>query len=419
MSLSSAINSAVSALNAQSSALAMVSNNLANSSTVGYKNTTASFSSILAGSMSSGSASGGVKVSAVQDVTAQGLLTSSSTSTNMAILGSGFFVVSPSAEGGEYVYTRNGEFSVDENGLLQSGGYYLQGWPTDADGNVVGGTTSTNLQTIDTDAIATIAQPTSMAGLIANLPADADVGASFTSALEIYDSLGTAASTTITWTKTGENTWEASFSDPTLSSNASQTVGIVTSAAVAITFNSDGTLSTTNPSPPTLDVTWTTGGAASSITLDMGKAGTSSGLSQYATGSESPTVTVQTSQDGVGFGSLISIAIGDDGTVYANYDNGMQRSIYKVPVATFANANGLEAQSGGVYAETSKSGTCTLNISGTNGAGSVYGSQLELSTTDTNQEFARMMAAQQAYSGAAQVMTAAKDMYDTLMSAVR
>ncbi|GGF44519.1 hypothetical protein GCM10011321_38790 [Youhaiella tibetensis] len=314
---------------------------------------------------------------------------------------------------------RNGEFSVDENGLLQSGGYYLQGWPTDADGNVVGGTTSTNLQTIDADAIATIAQPTSMAGLIANLPADADVGASFTSALEIYDSLGTAASTTITWTKTGENTWEASFSDPTLSSNASQTVGTVTSAAVAITFNSDGTLSTTNPSPPTLDVTWTTGGAASSITLDMGKAGTSSGLSQYATGSESPTVTVQTSQDGVGFGSLISIAIGDDGTVYANYDNGMQRSIYKVPVATFANANGLEAQSGGVYAETSKSGTCTLNISGTNGAGSVYGSQLELSTTDTNQEFARMMAAQQAYSGAAQVMTAAKDMYDTLMSAVR
>jgi len=419
MSLSSAINSAVSALNAQSSALAMVSNNLANSSTVGYKTTTASFASLLAGSVSSGTASGGVKLGAVQDVTAQGLLSASSTTTNMAILGSGFFVVSPTSSGGDYVYTRNGEFTVDENGLLQSGGYYLQGWPTDAAGNVIGGTTTTNLQTIDTDAIATIAQPTTMASLIANLPADADVGATFNSALEVYDSLGTAGSTTVAWTKTGENTWEASFSNPTLSSDPSKTVGTVTSGAIAITFNSDGTLSSTNPTPPTLDVTWSTGGSASSVSLNLGKSGTASGLSQYATGADAQTVTVQTSQDGVGFGSLTGISIGNDGTVYASYDNGMQRAIYKVPVATFANANGLEAQSGGIYSQTNKSGTCTLNISGTNGAGTVYGSQLELSTTDTNQEFARMMAAQQAYSGAAQVMTAAKDMYDTLMSAVR
>jgi len=419
MSLSSAINAAVSALNAQSSALAMVANNLANSSTNGYKTTTASFASLLTGSSSSGASSGGVKVSSVSDVTAQGLLSSSSVSTNMAILGNGFFVVSSSANGGDLAYTRNGEFSVDENGLLQMGGYYLQGWPTDASGNVIGGTTSSNLQTIDVDAIGTIASATTTASLIANLPADAEVGATFTSSLEIYDSLGTAATTTITWTKTGENTWQASFGDPTLSSNSSQTIGSVTSGSIDITFNSDGTLGSTNPSPPTLAVTWTTGASTSNVSLNLGSAGTTSGLSQYATGSDSPTVTVQSSQDGIGFGSLSGVSIGDDGTVYANYDNGMQRAIYKIPVATFVNANGLEAQSGGIYKATGNSGTATLNISGTNGAGSIYGSQLELSTTDTNQEFARMMAAQQAYSGAAQVMTTAKNMFDTLISAVR
>lgn len=421
MSLSSAVNSAVSALNAQSAALALVSNNLANTSTVGYKTTSASFSTMLAGSAGAKSAiSGGVLETAVADVSAQGLLTASSTSTNMAISGNGFFTVSSSLDGTGIAYTRNGEFSTDADGYLVNNGYYLMGWPTDADGNITGSGTTSSLQAIDTDKIATIASPTTEMSWVANLPAEAETGATFTSSVEVFDSLGTAASSTVTWTKTGENSWTAAFSNPVLASDSNSTIGTVTSDPVTITFNSDGTLASTDPSPPTLTIgSWTTGAATSSISIGMGTAGTATGLSQYSTGSDTLKVDLVADQDGVKMGSLTGISIDEDGTVSGVYDNGMTRAIYKVPVATFTNANGLAAMSGGMYQATTTSGAATLRFSGTGGAGTIYGSQLELSTADTNTEFSRMMAAQQAYSGAAQVVSTAKSMFDTLISAVR
>jgi flagellar hook protein FlgE len=412
MSLSGAINAAVSALGAQSSALAIVSNNLANSSTTGYKASYASFESLLTDATS---ATGGVTSHAASNVTAQGMLTTTTTSSNMAITGSGFFVVSSNANGTDTSYTRNGEFTVDSSGYLVNNGYYLKGWATDANGNVVGG-----LQTIDTSSVATIAAATTNASLTANLPADAAVNDTFTSTLEIYDSLGTAVNTAITWQKTGDNTWTATFSDPTLASSASQTVGSVSSSAITIAFNPDGTLASTTPSPPVLSISgWSTGAADQTITLDLGKAGSASGLSQYSSGSTNPSVSLVSDQDGMAFGSMTGITIGDEGTVYARYDNGQQRAIYKVAVTTFTNPNGLEASSGGIYVATATSGTATLHIAGRDGAGTITGSSLEMSTTDTNTEFSNMMSAQQAYSAAAQVITAANKMFDTLISAVR
>lgn len=421
MSLSAAVNAAVSALNAQSTALALVSNNLANTSTVGYKTTSASFSSLLAGtSGKSSAASGGVIANAVSNISAQGLLTTSQVSTNMAISGNGFFVVSTGVDDGSTLYTRNGEFDVDSDGYLVNNGYYLQGWATDADGNVIGSTNASNLTSIDVDSVATIAEPTTEMSMVANLPADAAVGATFTSTVDVYDSLGTAATSTITWTKTAENEWTASFSDPVLSKDGTTTVGTVTSDPITITFNSDGTLASTDPSPPALTIgSWTTGAADSAVSIDMGSANSATGLSQYSTGSDTLTVDLVATQDGVAMGSLTGIEIGEDGTVSGVYDNGMTRALYKVPVATFTNDNGLEALSGGVYQATTDSGSSTLRLSGTNGAGTIYGGQLELSTADTNTEFSKMMEAQQAYSGAAQIITTAKDMFDTLISAVR
>lgn len=421
MSLSGAINSAISALNAQSTALALVSNNLANTSTTGYKTTSASFTSLLAGiGDASSAASGGVLANAVSNISQQGLLTTSTVSTNMAISGNGFFTVASSLSDGGVYYTRNGEFSVDSDGYLVNNGYYLQGWATDAAGNIIGSATASNLTAIDTDAVATIAAPTTTMSMVANLPADAAVGDTFTSSVEVFDSLGTAATSTITWTKTGENEWSASFSDPVLSSDGTTSVGTVSSDPITISFNTDGTLASTDPSPATLSITsWTTGAATSSISLNMGTAGSATGLSQYSTGSETPTVDLVATQDGVAMGSLTGIEIGDDGTVNGVYDNGMTRALYKIPVATFTNDNGLLAMSGGIYQATTNSGAGTLRLSGTNGAGTIYGGQLELSTADTNTEFAKMMAAQQAYSGAAQIVTTAKSMFDTLISAVR
>ncbi|MGU9982423.1 flagellar hook protein FlgE [Phreatobacter sp. HK31-P] len=418
MSLSGALNSAVSALSSQSSALAMISDNIANAGTYGYKTVSASFESLLTGTSSSTYSAGGVAVSTVSNISMQGLLTASTTSTNMAIDGNGFFVVATGSDSANTYYTRNGEFTVDASGYLTNGDYYLQGWPTDASGNVVGGTTASALESISTTAVSSIAAATTELSLRANLPADAAVGATFTSEVEIYDSLGTAAKTSITWTKTAENEWTASYSNPT-SSDGSTVLASVTSDPVVISFNSNGTLASTTPNPPTVTISgWTTGAADSSIAVNMGTAGTSSGLSQLSTGASTLSVSLQSEQDGVSFGSLSGITI-SNGTVYASYDNGQQRAIYKVAVATFNNPDGLSAEGSGVYSASTASGGSTLNIAGTNGAGNIVGSKLEASTTDTSREFSSMMSAQQAYSAAAQVMSAANKMYDTLISAVR
>jgi flagellar hook protein FlgE len=255
--------------------------------------------------------------------------------------------------------------------------------------------------------------------LVANLPADADVGSTFTSSVEVYDSLGTPANAAVTWKKTADNTWTVSFANPTLASDSSSSaIGTVSSSDITVEFNEDGTLKSTSGSTLTIGG-WTTGASGSSIALDFGTVGSATGLSQYATGADTSTVDLESTQDGAEMGSLTSISIDTDGTVNGVYDNGMTRALYKVPVATFSNPDGLTALSNGLYQASSDSGTSTLHLSGTDGAGTIYGSQLELSTTDTNEEFAKMMAAQQAYSSAAQIVTTAKSMFDTLISAVR
>ncbi len=418
MSLSGAINSAVAALRAQSQVIGMVSDNIANSETSGYKANYASFASLVTGQDDNNYSSGGVLVSTRSNVTQSGLLTATSNSTDLAINGSGFFAVS-SEDGSNTYYTRNGAFEFDEEGQLTNNGYYLLGWPTDADGTISGGSTSAGLEKIDVDSVSSSAAATTEVSIVANLPANAADGATFTNTMDLYDSLGTAASTTVTWTKTGENSWTASFSDPVSAADGTTEVGTISSSDITITFNGDGTLASTSPSPPTLSVSgWTTGASNSTISLDLGAADTASGLSQYSSTADTLTVTPTITQDGLAYGSLSSITVTDDGTVEASYSNGQTRSIYKIPVATFANANGLETMSGAVYAVTGDSGTATLHVAGADGVGTIEGSTLEASTTDTNEEFSTMIAAQQAYSAAARVMSTASNMYDSLLQAV-
>lgn len=421
MSLLGALNSAVSALNAQSQNIAMIADNLANQDTVGYKTTSASFESLVTGSTSSSYSSGGVLVSSRSNISEQGLLTSSSSTTNIAIEGNGFFPVRSGENGTEILYTRNGAFELNSDGFLVNNGYYLMGWRTDSDGNIIGGMTEGSLELIDTSLVSSSAAATTEASIKANLPADAAVNATFTTSLEVYDSLGTASTLTVTWEKTAENSWSATFADPVLSSNSSTAAGTVSSAAIAITFNEDGTLASTTPDPATVSITgWTTGAADSTITFDFGAAGSATGLTQYSSGSDTPSVDLDsTDQNGIAYGKLSGVTVSDDGSVVASYSNGQKFSIYKIPVATFTNANGLSALSGGVYEATNESGTATLHEAGSGGAGNIAGSALEASTTDTNEEFSTMIAAQQAYSASAQVITAVNKMYDTLIAAVR
>jgi flagellar hook protein FlgE len=412
MSLTGAMNAAVSAMQAQSAALSVISNNLANVSTTGYKASSASFSSLVTSSNSS-TQSGGVTVSGVQNLLASGTLVDSDIDTNIAISGSGFFAVQ-AEEGGEIYYTRDGSFTIDTDGYLSNGDYTLLGWPTDADGNVTGGTTETNLEMIDTDTISSYAAATTEVSLEGNLPADAAVGTTYSSEVEVFDSLGTPYTLTVSWEKTATNTWSMTVADPTLNG---VDAGDVTSTSTTVTFNEDGTL--LSPESATLTISdLTTGASDMSIAFSLGTAGAADGITQQ-TNSSSQSVDITPTANGASYGTLSGITIDEDGTVTANYSNNVSVAIYKIPLATFANADGLTAMSGSVYAVSTKSSSASFHFATTDGVGSIKANTLEESTTDTNTEFSAMIAAQQAYSAASQVISTAKDMFDSLLSAVR
>lgn len=421
MSLTGALSSAISALSAQSQSLSMISDNIANTSTTGYKTTSAMFDDLVTASSNATSyASGGVTVSGRANITQQGLLAATSNTTDVAIQGSGFFVVTSATSGGTVSYSRNGAFTTDNAGYLENNGSYLEGWRTDSDGNVVGNESASNLEAIDTQVASTSGSATTKTTIAANLPSDAATGDTYTSSMTVYDSLGAANSMQVTWTKTATNTWSASFANPTSASDTTTATGTA-SGTIAITFNSDGSLASTSPSPATVAVTgWTDGAADSTITMNLGTAGGTDGLTQYASGETTPTVNVTSiTSDGLSYGKLSSISIGKNGVVDATYSNGQTIAIYKIAVATFADPTGLSAASDGLYSATVTSGNAALQTSGENGAGTIYGSELESSTTDTSSQFSSMISAQQAYSAASQVISTVNKMYDTLISAMR
>lgn len=421
MSLTGALSSAISALSAQSQSLSMISDNIANSDTTGYKTTSAMFDALVTASSNTTSyASGGVTVAGRANITQQGLLAATSNATDVAIQGSGFFVVTSATSGGVTSYTRNGAFTINNAGYLENNGSYLEGWRTDADGNVVGSESASNLSAINTQIASTSGSATTKTTIAANLPSDAATGDTYTSSMTVYDSLGAANTMQITWTKTGSNAWSASFANPTSTSDTTTATGTA-SGTIAITFNSDGSLASTSPDPATVSITgWTDGAADSTITMDLGTVGATDGLTQYASGETTPAVNVTSiDSDGLSYGKLSSVSIGKNGVVDATYSNGETIAIYKIAVATFADPNGLSAASDGLYSATVTSGNASLQASGENGAGTIYGSELESSTTDTSSQFSSMISAQQAYSAASQVISTVNKMYDTLISAMR
>ena len=424
MSLSSALNSSVSALRAQSAMISVVSENIANASTTAYKTKNVNFQSLVTGS---GNATGGGVINSVyQNVASTGQITTTGVNTNVAIKGNGFFVVSdnlnnkPSA----YNYSRNGNFTTDKNGyLVNNEGYYLLGQRTDENGVVTAANKNdlNSLEPINVDAIKGAAKATTTSSINLNLPADAEVGDTFTTAMELFDSLGVSHTVTQTWTKTASNTWTLDLANPTLTNNTSATSGTLTPSSIDIVFNGDGSLASIDPNPPVISVTGFTSGANnSSITLDLGTVGQTDGLTQFSSNTETPDIEIDSiSGDGVRYGKLSSIEINGEGIVTAVFDNGLRQAVYQIPIATFSNPNGLTHINGSVYDENQNAGNVVLQLPGDGNAGTLEAKALEESGTDTSEEFNRMIVAQQAYSAAAQVISTVNTMYDTLMQAVR
>ncbi|HEY5607913.1 MAG TPA: flagellar hook protein FlgE [Alphaproteobacteria bacterium] len=420
MSLYGAMFSGVSGLNAEAQSLGMISDNISNVNTIGYKTSSAAFSTLVTRQTVNYYAPGGVRSQPVSQVDRQGLLQSSANATDLAVSGKGFFVVAandaPTANDRRF-YTRAGEFATDSTGYLKSpSGYFLQGWRTDATGTPTATDTSTltSLETIRVSSVSGNATPTSNLELGINLPASAAVGNVQTSYTQVYDSLGVAHTATLTFTKTATNTWRLQVTAAGAGTVDEGAVGAGLGYSVNIVFNGDGTPATFDgaATPPALAIGgWTSGANNSIITVDLGTQNVADGLSQFSSSYNVAFI----NQNGVQFGSFFGVRVDEDGVVTALYDNGQTLKIYKVPVATFANPNGLEAQNGTVFSESERSGVFVLRAPGANGAGKIVPSSLEASTTDLAAEFTTMIIAQRAYSASAKVITTADEMLDELI----
>lgn len=245
MSILGALQAGVSALGAQSTAMAAVSDNIANMNTTGYKTNNVSFSTLVTKQISSNKYSaGGVQAVSSQSVDAQGLLSSVSSSTALAISGQGYFVVNSSYNGqGTWAYTRAGDFSTDETGhLVNTGGYYVQGWslmPWDGTAGAatidINGITymkayknnagetvyindnivdENNLKGINLSNIGGTATPTTQIAFGANLPSGANMGSAYSVSTLIYDSLGNPSNISLEYTKESANSWGLATSIP-------------------------------------------------------------------------------------------------------------------------------------------------------------------------------------------------------------
>jgi flagellar hook protein FlgE len=429
MSIFGALEAAVSGLAANSNALGIISDNISNSNTIGYKDTSTDFSTLVTASGSPTLYSpGGVQSSPIYNVAQQGVLQAESSPTDLAISGGGFFVVNSNQAGGStgtISYTRAGNFSVDANGnLVNAAGLYLQGQPLTAaqaaqiaggNNNVLTTTTPSLLQTVNVANNAGTAQQTSNVSLVANLPANATSAQTMT--VPVYDSLGVQHNMTLTLTPSGTaNQWTvaASFA------GAGATTATIAAGDNVVQFNTDGTLNsagTTFNAANALSIAWdpTVSGGTSpqTLSLNLGSNGTSSGLSQIGT-----SFTIgQINQDGVQFGNFSGVTINQAGIVTANYDNGLSRAIYVLPLGTFSNPDGLQPQSGNAYTQTTDSGSAVLREAGTGSAGTIAPSTLEDSTVDIATEFSNLIVTQRAYEANSKIITTADQMLETLIQA--
>lgn len=428
MSLYGALAIGIAGLNANSQALSATSSNIANVNTVGYKDATASFSTFMSADSGVGSnASAGVTAAIGQNVTTQGLPTTTSSPTDLSISGNGFFVVaSNSSATATQEYTRAGSFTPDASGnLVNSAGLYLQGYKLDASGNVP--TNTSNLSLINVSSLSGTAAPSTKMSLQANLQASSTIDASyaagdmaagnvtpdFTRTVNIYDSQGGQQPITFSFIKTAANTWA-------YEANYAGTASNVTSTALSqgtVTFNSDGTLKNVNGASPAsgniaMTVPWSasSGLASQALSVNLGTVTGTSGLTQYDTPSELSGSTT----DGSAFGSVTGVTIGKDGTVTAQFSNGLSQDVYKVPIATFTNPDGLGQLSGNAYSATKSSGAANINLANSGSAGGIQSNSLEGSTVDLATEFTNLITTQRAYSASARIITTADQMLQQL-----
>jgi flagellar hook protein FlgE len=422
MSLFGSMTTAISGMNAQSRALGHISDNVANSSTTGYKRVDSNFEDLLTQSTSKIHTPGAVRVTPDATVSLQGSITQSENPLAMAISGNGLFSVArPSGtdnagnilyDSASPLFTRSGDFTKNSQGYLVNGsGYALEGWPV-TDGVANSGT----LQPVKIDQSAYPPTATRTATLSANLPST-PVSNSFSTQMSSFDELGNAKAVTLNWTKseTVANQWSveassggaslgtavATFSDGT---DPAMPAGTLLSLAPA---EGQTTLTTTANGGKGSDASISFTGGATPLTLDLGSYGTPDGVTQFAgTAYEQRSLVV----DGAPAGAYSGVNIRDNGDVVLSYDNGKSKTIARVPVVTFPNADALQREDGQAFSLTTEAGAMQVSEVGTEGAGTLATSALESSNVDITTEFSKMIVAQRAYTANTRVLTTTDEM---------
>jgi len=403
---------AISGIKAASTNLGIIGNNIANAGTTGFKYSRGEFADLFATSKlgtGSNAIGKGVQVKSVNQSFTQGNITFTDNVLDMAISGTGFFVLNDS---GSQVYSRAGNFQVDREGYVgNSSGHRLMVFNTNSEGSTSGGIAELRVDTsqiqpnptgnveftanLDSREVQpTVAWPATGFDAFAVPPTapDADMFNSSTAAT-IYDSLGNAHTLTLYFSRTATgNEWEIHSLIDGVSQSGPDTLqftdtGVIDSASLPFELNISGW------SP--LDSTGAANGAATQdFVIDLSK------FTQY--GDFFSVSDIQ--QDGFATGQLTGVEVGDTGIVFARFSNGQSRALGQVALADFSNASGLQPLGNSVWSETFASGQPILGSPGAGGLGLVQSGALEESNVEITQELVNMIVAQRNFQANAKVI---------------
>ena len=409
MALIRALNSGVSGLRSFQTKMDVIGNNIANVETNGFKSSRASFAELMNQNMGRADAGGesspqmnnqvglGVRVASIDRDFTQGVMQNTGRGTDLAIEGSGYFLVQDQAE--TYM-TRAGNFVFNKDGhLVDQGGRHVQGYNA-RDGEINPGGTTENIF-IDFDQVLEPNQ-TGEVLLTGNLSGEA--GEERILNTTIYDNLGNAHSVLMTLEKQDEFNWDYEISFPDGGAATGGNTG-------TITFDSDGNLTSGSEIQVEGFQDPASGANAQDVTIKFGDDETGIGFTQYA-GSNTAKVL---SQDGNAQGQLLDVDIDGEGRLQGIYDNGENRTLAQVALAEVQNNNGLEMVGGGLFRASSAAGEVFINSADNLSDTTINSGSLEGSNVDLAKEFTEMITSQRAYQSSARVISTADEM---LMEAV-
>jgi flagellar hook protein FlgE len=237
----------------------------------------------------------------------------------------------------------------------------------------------------------------------------------FQRTINVYDSQGGSQPLTFSFAKTAANTWAYEITYAGAPANVGGTDPLFSGT---MSFNTDGSLAAADTAAATpsgsisLNIPWaaSTGLAAQTISINLGTVNGTGGVTQY----DSTSTLNASTANGKPFGTINGVTVAKDGTVTAQFSNGLAQDIYKIPVATFANPDGLAQVSGNAYIANKASGAADINVADSGAAGGIASKSLEGSTVDLATEFTNLITTQRAYSASARIITTADQMLQQL-----